>query len=197
MTTTEAELKPNLYVRAWRREKALFKWTWVKTQRLCKPEREDYSDRPAAPKGYKLLSKTYFIRSGVGYLIWVGLNVLGYLAPGQKTTTLGQTLYTLASYWMTLPCIMAVSMALYIITKSAAKRITLRSLTVPITRVLILVPSASIWIFVIWLSSSPGANTVWGLDNWAPHPSPLIDFIGRLSSEGYSGDLVEVQSNNS
>jgi hypothetical protein len=182
VTTTEAEPKHNLYVRAWRREKALFKWTWVKTQRLCKPEREDYSDRPSAPKGYEVFSKAYFIRSGVGYLIWVGLNVLGYLAPGQKITTLGQILYILASYWMILPCIMAVSVALYVIAKPTAKRITLRGLTVPIARVLILVPPAGIWVFVIWLSCRPGASTVWGLDNWAPHPSPLINFVGWLSS---------------
>jgi hypothetical protein len=182
VTTIEAKPKPNLYVRGLRSETALFKWTWVKTQKLCKPEREDYSDRRGASKGYKLLSKSYVVRSGVGYLIWVGLNVLGYLAPGQKNTTLGQTLYVLAPYWMILPCIMAVSLALYVITKPTKKRITRLSLTVPITRVLILAPSAGIWIFAIWLSSSPGANTIWGLDNWAPHPSPLINFLGWLSS---------------
>src|SRR6266576_3481927 len=167
MTRTEVKPKPkhNLYVRALLGEMALFKWIWVKTQKLCKPERENYSDRPGASEGYELLPKTYLIRSGVGYLICIALNVLGYLAPAQKITTLGQNLYVLASYWMIVLCIVAVSVALFIITKPAAKRITLRSLTVPITRVLILVPTAGIWMFIIWLSSRRGANTVWGLDN--------------------------------
>ena len=140
-----------------------FKWTWVKTQKVAKPERKDYSDRGLAFKGYMLLSKTYRIRGGLGYLIWIGLNVLGYLAPNQKITTPGQILYVFASYWMILPCIIAVSVALYVIIRPTAKRITLRSLAIPITRVLILVPSASIWLFIIWLSTRPEANTLWGL----------------------------------
>lgn len=62
MTRTEAkpEHKPkhNLYVRALLGEMALFKWTWVKTQKLCKPEREDYRDRPGAPEDYKAVAES-------------------------------------------------------------------------------------------------------------------------------------------
>jgi hypothetical protein len=177
---TATEAKPNLYVRVWRWEKALYKWSGVKTRKLCKPEREDYKDKLGASKGYKLLSRTYYLRSGLGYLIWVFLSVRGYLASGQEITTLGQNLYVLASYWMILPCIVAVSVVLFVITKPSEKGMTLRRLAVPITRVLILMPFAGIWMSAIWLASSPNGNTVWGLENVTYHTNLLIDLLSRV-----------------
>lgn len=182
MTTTRQKSEGNLYVRTWHKEKELYKWTWDKTKELCKPEREDYGETPKAPKHYKVISRAYTVRGGAGYLVWVALSILGYVGPGSKITTWGQTFYVAAPYWMPVPCLIAVSAVLYATTKPTAKRATLRSLSIPMSRVLLLIPSVGILMVILWLSSQPGANTIWGLDNWAPHPSLLINLLGGLST---------------
>lgn len=171
-----------LYGWVWAQEKRLYKWTWVKTKSLCKPEREDYSDLPSAPKGYKPISNSYMVRAGAGYLIWVVLRLLGYLIPGPDIITFGQSFYISAPLWMTSLSIIAVSAGLYAITDEGAKSFTLSRLTIPAMRALILVPPTAVIILITWLASSPGANSVWGLENWSPRPGPLTDALGQLSS---------------
>ncbi len=171
-----------LYGWVWGHEKKLYKWTWIKTIDLCKSERDDYRDLLGAPKGYKPISNAYIVRAGTGYLIWVVLRLLGYLIPGTDITTFGQYFYIFAPLWMTTLSIIAVSAGLYAITREDGKRFTLSRLTIPATRALMLVPPTAVIIIISWLASSPGANSVWGLESWSPHPGPLTDALGQLSS---------------
>jgi hypothetical protein len=166
----------------WNQATKLYQWTWVATNKLCRADRADYSDQQGHPRGYISLARTYTIRMWAGYLIWVGLRLLGYLIPGPDITTLGQLFYIFAPFWMTPLAIVAVSAGLYAITVKETKRFTLSRLGIPVAQALLLVPPAAVFTIMVWLASRPGAGSLWGLETWAPPSGPLTDALGDLGS---------------